>query len=450
MSRVVRQSKFRHVFGQAAKPEECYQDLRVTRSAWDANFVKANTKFFAVAWDSAGGGSIAVVRHEDQGKTSQTNPPLLSAHKRAVLDFDWHPFNDHLLASVSEDANVMIWKIPEGGVTAQITDPVQILSGHKRNVGTANFNPVAAHLLATSSNDFSVKLWDVEKGSNVVTVEGHTDNIQSLDWNYNGSTIATSCKDKKLRILDPRTNTVAQEGICHQGVKGSRVAWLKDKVLTVGFSKASEREFNIFDPRSAAEPIAHQNIDTSSGGIMPYFDYDSNLLFLAGKGDGNIRYYELVDEAPYFYYLTEFKSATPQKGIAFLPKRALNVSECEIARALKLHVNKVEPISFRVPRKSDIFQDDLYPDTYAGEPALTLEEWLGGANAEPKTRSLAPGFVAKEKPAAEFNPVQQKQEAPKNEKELSAENEKLKQRVAYLEAELIKRDSKIKDLESRL
>lgn len=422
----------------------------MTRSAWDANFVKANTKFFAVAWDSAGGGSIAVVRHEDQGKTSQTNPPLLSAHKRAVLDFDWHPFNDHLLASVSEDANVMIWKIPEGGVTAQITDPVQILSGHKRNVGTANFNPVAAHLLATSSNDFSVKLWDVEKGSNVVTVEGHTDIIQSLDWNYNGSTIATSCKDKKLRILDPRTNTVAQEGICHQGVKGSRVAWLKDKVLTVGFSKASEREFNIFDPRSAAEPIAHQNIDTSSGGIMPYFDYDSNLLFLAGKGDGNIRYYELVDEAPYFYYLTEFKSATPQKGIAFLPKRALNVSECEIARALKLHVNKVEPISFRVPRKSDIFQDDLYPDTYAGEPALTLEEWLGGANAEPKTRSLAPGFVAKEKPAAEFNPVQQKQEAPKNEKELSAENEKLKQRVAYLEAELIKRDSKIKDLESRL
>lgn len=450
MSRIVRQSKFRHVFGQAAKPEECYQDLRVTRSAWDANFVKANPKFFAVAWDSAGGGSIAVIRHEDQGKISQTNPPLLSAHKRAVLDFDWHPFNDHILASVSEDANVMIWQIPQGGVASQITEPVQTLTGHKRNVGTANFNPVVSHLLATSSNDFSVKLWDVEKGNNVITVEGHTDIIQSVDWNYNGSQLASTCKDKKLRVFDPRTNSIAQEGICHQGVKGSRVCWLKEKVLTVGFSKSSEREFNIFDPRNLGEPVAHQNIDTSSGGIMPFFDYDSNLLFLAGKGDGNIRYYEIVDEAPYFYYLTEYKSATPQKGIAFLPKRALNVSECEIARALKLHVNKVEPISFRVPRKSDIFQDDLYPDTYAGEPSLTLEEWLGGANAEPKTRSLAPGFVAKEKPAVDFNPVAQKAEAPKSEKELTTENEKLRQRVAYLESELIKRDSKIKDLESRL
>jgi len=448
MSRIVRQSKFRHVFGQAGKPEENYQDIRVTRSAWDANFIKANPKFFAVAWDAAGGGSIAVLRHEDQGKLALANPPLLSAHKRAVLDFDWHPFNDHILASASEDANVMIWKIPEGGVTGQITDPVQTLSGHKRNVGTANFNPVAAHLLATSSNDFSVKIWDVEKGSNALTTEGHTDIVQSVDWNFNGSQLATTCKDKKLRVFDPRTNSIAQEVICHQGVKGSRVCWLKNKVLTVGFSKTSEREFNIFDPRSLGEPVAHQNVDASSGGIMPFFDYDTDLLFLAGKGDGNIRYYEIVDEPPYFYYLSEFKSATPQKGIAFLPKRALNVNECEIARALKLHVNKVEPISFRVPRKSDIFQDDLYPDTLSGEPALSPEEWLSGANAEPKTRSLAPGFVVKEK-AVEFNPVQQKQETPKSEKELSAENEKLRQRVAYLESELIKRDSRIKDLETR-
>lgn len=448
MSRVVRASKFRHVFGTAAKPEECYQDIRVTRSAWDANFVKANPKYFGVVWDAAGGGSVAILRHEDVGKIDAMKPPLVAGHKRAVLDLDWHPFNDSILATVSEDANVMIWKIPEGGVTSQINEPVSTLSGHKRNVGTANFNPVAPHLLATSSNDFSVKLWDVEKGNNVITVDGHTDIIQSVDWNYPGSTLASTCKDKKLRVFDPRSNTISQEVVCHQGVKGSRVCWLKEKVLTVGFSKSSEREFNIYDPRAIEEPVARLNIDTSSGGIMPYFDYDSNLLFLAGKGDGNIRYYEIVDEAPYYYFLSEYKSSTPQKGIAFLPKRALNVSECEIARALKLHVNKVEPISFRVPRKSDIFQDDLYPDTYAGEPAISLEEWLGGGNAEPKVRSLAPGFVAKEKPV-DFNVVEKKVEAPKTEKELIAENEKLKQRVAYLESELVKRDSKIKDLESR-
>jgi WD40 repeat protein len=418
----------------------------VTRSAWDANFIKANTKFFAVAWEG-GGGPLAVLKHEDIGKVAQANPPLLNGHKRPVLDFDFHPFNDHLLASVSEDANVLVWRIPEGGITKAITEPVQVLSGHKRNVGTANFNPVADHILATSSNDLSVKLWDVEKGTAVVNVEGHTDIIHSVDWNHNGSQLATTCHDKKLRIFDPRQLPIATEIICHHGVKGSRVAWLHNKVFTVGFSKTTDREFNIFDPRNIGEPIGHVNIDTSSGGIMPFFDGDTNVLFLAGKGDGNIRYYEIVDEAPYFFFLSEYKSATPQKGMAFLPKRGLNVNECEIAKALKLHTNKVEPISFRVPRKSDDFASDLYPDTFAGEPALTLDAWLSGADAEPVLRSVAPGFVHKERTAAEFHPVaQKKEEGPKSKKELREEYEKLKVRVAYLEAELIKKEAKIKEL----
>lgn len=34
-----------------------------------------------------------------------------------------------------------------------------------------------------------------------------------------------------------------------------------------------------------------------------------------------------------------------------MPKRALNVNECEIARAYKITTNLIEPISFKVPRK---------------------------------------------------------------------------------------------------
>jgi hypothetical protein len=55
--------------------------------------------------------------------------------------------------------------------------------------------------------------------------------------------------------------------------------------------------------------------------------------------------------------------------------------------------------------------------------------------------------VAKEKPAAAFNPVAQKaEEGPQTEKELREAYEKLKARVAYLEAEVIKKDAKIKEL----
>ena len=75
------------------------------------------------------------------------------------------------------------------------------------------------------------------------------------------------------------------------------------------------------------------------------------MLYLAGKGDGNIRYLEVTDEAPYIHPLSEHKTSEPQRGIAFAPKSACDVSSCEIAKAYKVTVSAIEPISFKVPRK---------------------------------------------------------------------------------------------------
>lgn len=49
--------------------------------------------------------------------------------------------------------------------------------------------------------------------------------------------------------------------------------------------------------------------------------------------------------------------------MGYMPKRGLDVNKCEIARFFKLHERQYEPIIMTVPRKSDLFQDDLYPDT---------------------------------------------------------------------------------------
>jgi len=166
---------------------------------------------------------------------------------------------------------------------------------------------------------------------------------------------------------------------------------------------------------------------------------------LAGKGDGNIRYYEIVEDAPYIHYLSEFKSNVPQRGMCMLPKRAVNVSECEIVRVLKLGVKLVEPISFQVPRKSEVFQDDIFPPCFSGEPTLTAEQWLGGQNGEQKLASLERGFVQREKPA-DFNPSKVEEAKPLSERELREEVERLTNRVSYLEAEIVKRDAKIKEL----
>lgn len=40
-------------------------------------------------------------------------------------------------------------------------------------------------------------------------------------------------------------------------------------------------------------------------------------------------------------------------------------------------------LQFFVPRKSELFQEDLYPDTAAAQAAITAEEWMNGKDADP-------------------------------------------------------------------
>lgn len=66
--------------------------------------------------------------------------------------------------------------------------------------------------------------------------------------------------------------------------------------------------------------------------MFPLYDEDSGLMYLAGKGDSAIRYYEINDDAPYVHYINTYTTSEPQRAIGFMPKRGLSYSENEITR----------------------------------------------------------------------------------------------------------------------
>ena len=349
-NRFVRASKYRHVFGTCVKRDLCYDNLNITRSAHDSNLCKVNPRFISVNWQ-ASGGAFCVIPIEQTGKMA-TNVPLFAGHKAPVLDTEFHPFNDFVIASGAEDCKIMIWSIPEE-ITENITTPVSVLSGHGKKINNLLFHPTASNLLASSSADLTLKLWDIEKGVQKQELLGHADQIQSMSWDFSGNLMATSARDKIVRIFDVRSGEVVRQGSSHEGLKGSRICWLgnSDRLITTGFSRMSDRQLYTYDSKDLSKKLKTENIDTASGILMPFYDQDSSMLYLAGKGDGNIRYYELTDSEPYSYYLDQYKSSEPQRGMAFLPKRALNVTDNEVARAFKVTTQSIEPISFIVPRK---------------------------------------------------------------------------------------------------
>lgn len=454
MSRFVRASKYRHVFGTAAKREVCYDNLKVSINAWDSNFVSVNPRFIAVNWNAGGGGAFAVIPHEVTGKLAE-NYPLFCGHTAAVLDTDFARFNDHIIASASEDTKVMIWQIPSNGPEGEnITSPAVTLTGHGRKVGQVMFHPTADNVLASSSADLTVRLWDIEKGVGKQEVVGHGEVIQSMSWNWNGNLLVTSCRDKKIRILDVRANKVVQEANSHQGVKGSRAVWLgtSDRVVTTGFSKTSDRQVFLWDTTNLADPIKSINLDTSSGVVMPFYDNDTGMLYLAGKGDGNIRFYEYENND--LFYLSEYKSSEPQRGAGWLPKRACNVADCEVARVYKVANGYVEPISFTVPRKSDAFQADIFPHCPGDKPSLTADEFFAGKTADPILIDLEQGFVpSKPKEFVTQAPApgsEPESAVPKSEKEYQDAYHKLRQENSDLQNAVAQRDVKIRQLELQI
>ncbi|KAJ5627272.1 hypothetical protein N7528_004699 [Penicillium herquei] len=398
--RFVRSSKYRHVFGRSTRKEQCYDNLRVSRNAWDTNLLKVNPKHLAVNWEAGGGGAFAVIPLEERGKLPD-RIPLFRGHTAVVLDTDWNPFDDDLIASCSDDGKVLLWRVPENFTVRPDADaddiqdiaPVGKLSGHPKKIGHVLFNPAAENVLATASGDYTVKIWDIEAGQPKLTLN-IGDIVQSQSWSANGSLLVTTSRDKKLRIWDVRQERPAHEGAGHSGAKNSRSVWLgeRDRIATTGFSKMSDRQLALWDIRAAREPInGFKTLDSISGVCMPFWDDGTNCLYLAGRGDGNIRYFELENDK--FEFLSEYKSADPQRGVAFMPKRGVNMHENEVTRAFKtVNDGYIEPVSFIVPRRSENFQDDIYPPCFGVTPAMGPSEWLSGKEAIPPKISMASLF----------------------------------------------------------
>ncbi|KAL3188432.1 hypothetical protein MRX96_003412 [Rhipicephalus microplus] len=365
-------SKYKNATPKVPKKGEGWVlDISVGAPQSFGNHIKASALHKVFSVDNRGG-SLGVLPLDDTGKKSR-NCPLLHAHSEFITDFEFCPYDDGLLATCSHDA----------------TSRIENLS----------FNPAVDCLLAAAT-DSALQIWDLVNQSELGTNLKHNELVQSLSWRGDGNQLVSSGRDKKLRVWDPRAPSESLHAPGHANNRDSRVLWLgnTDYILSTGLGSAREREVCLRDVRRFDIPCTSWSGDSAMGVYIPLYDPDTNMLFLAAKGDTTVNFWEVTFKEPFLSEASKYMGEVQTKGVGLVPKRALKVMDGEVNRVLVLGQDCIVPISYQVPRKTyRDFHADVFPDTQAPSPATTVSDWLAKITCKPIPRvSLDPARRPKE------------------------------------------------------
>lgn len=118
------------------------------------------------------------------------------------------------------------------------------------------------------------------------------DNLESqpwcLEWKPDGSKVAVITKDKTIHILDPRQKSAASVASANEGTKAQSIKFLgqnhPDKILTIGFNKSTERQYQVLDERKISQPLAVKVLDKNRWNSWIHWDEDLNICYVLNKG----------------------------------------------------------------------------------------------------------------------------------------------------------------------
>ena len=106
----------------------------------EGRLIAVNKKFLAMNWKNEGHIGIT-----DSSKPRKINPSgqIFKGNNSKILDLEFSPFNNNLLASCHENKSVLLWKIPDNDLK-NIGIEKTIYDKHEYKVSFVNFNPISS------------------------------------------------------------------------------------------------------------------------------------------------------------------------------------------------------------------------------------------------------------------------------------------------------------------
>ncbi|NXY78586.1 CORO7 protein, partial [Glareola pratincola] len=345
--------------------------IRAGSIASCGNHVKASCRWIAFNAEAAGVLGVVPLECEDGGKRTVSQ---LCCHSDVVTDFDFSPFDQLLLATGSADETVKVWRLPESGQDMPGGAGLTLGPGGG-SVDVLQFHPTADGVLASGAGK-RVTVWDVGQQQPLTALDPHGDQLQSLTWKPDGRLLGTSCKDKKLRIFDPRASPAASQGVPgHEHNKDSRLLWMgsSDCLISVGFSQMREREVKVWDTRRFSGAMLTVALDTSPGFVVstePWMVlWKPGTSRFAAVGAAPVKPVALPVVAP--------RRAPPGPAGGSWPGLSVASPAASLGQGL-WGFGDTHLIPSSLPQSVQDFHEDLFPDCAGTLPATGAQAWWAG------------------------------------------------------------------------
>lgn len=393
-------SKYRHVETVPGAAYGSFTNFRHvnTRVPIESNGFCVSAKYGAVPL-SRPAGAVTVVDLSNVMKIPDGVIDSLQ-NETNLSDMMWNPFDPETLACGLDNGEINFWRIENLETPLVQLEPADTLKVSPNiRIILIRYHPTAADIMAVAVHceEKSLSVWNTEtKECLWETGKAHAEGATlAIAWSTDGSKLASVGRDLKICIFKPQSKqsdpVISQQVL--DSPRGARLVFACDDTLLVvsHFTKSSSRQITLLNAENLNVLMTKQ-VDTSSQPLVPHYDFDSNILFLTGKGDRQITMFEIMPTTPYFLQLTTGTFQQGHQAISLQHKSECDIKAVEFMKGWRLTEKTVEKISFRIPRvKKDAFQCDIFPDalvTWA--PSITGADWFNGGSGQPFLTDLCP------------------------------------------------------------
>ena len=206
-----------------------------------------------------------------------------------VWDVKWSP-DQKLIASASLDGTVVI----RDAISHRIYQRLQ----HPKRVWAATWNHDGSKL-ASSCDDGKLRIWDTNKWIELLTIQAHEAHIGTVNWSPDGRRLVSCSEDHTAKIWDATTGQQIGEPLMHEDLWVRGAVWSPDgKRIATGSSPGDT--IYLWDAQAPTTTAPKKLIGHPSINNLCWSS-DSSLLASSGV-DGSVRIWDIEQEREKFRF----------------------------------------------------------------------------------------------------------------------------------------------------